>query len=145
MTDAELRRMFEDRSLPLDQWTHRAHVRIAWMYIRTCADFEEACARMRSGVQRYNERNRVPESPTSGYHETTTIAFMHIIRAVDAAYCEAMPTPDSEAFCHTHAQLLNKHILRLFYSPDRRMLPQAKTHFIEPDLAPLPACPPLAG
>ena len=75
---------------------------------------------------------------TRGYNETTTHAMMHLIAATMAAYGEAMPTPDADSFCDTHPHLLSKHILRLFYSPARRMHPDAKSRFIEPDLATLP-------
>jgi hypothetical protein len=33
---------------------------------------------------------------------------------------------------------MTRHVLRLFYSPQRRMDPRAKTEFVEPDLVPLP-------
>jgi hypothetical protein len=33
---------------------------------------------------------------------------------------------------------MTKHALRLFYSPNRRTHPLAKTAFVAPDLAPLP-------
>ncbi len=55
-----------------------------------------------------------------------------------AAYEKLFDTPDSESFCDQHTQLLDRNILRLFYSPDCRSHPDAKTRFIEPDLAPLP-------
>ena len=84
--------------------------------------------------------NNVPEGPTSGYNQTTTEAFIRLIDAVMRAYGEVMPTADSEAFCEMHPQLLNRHVLRLFYSPQRRMHPDAKTRFVEPDLTSLPRC-----
>jgi hypothetical protein len=37
-----------------------------------------------------------------------------------------------------HPQLMSNYVLRFFYSPQRIMLPIAKTTFVEPDLAPLP-------
>jgi hypothetical protein len=80
----------------------------------------------------------VPEGPTSGYNETTTRAFLHLIAATMAAYGETHPTPDGDTFCDAHPQLMTRHALRLFYSPQRRMHSLAKTQFIEPDLAPLP-------
>ena len=58
------------------------------------------------------------------------------------AYGTVIPTADSEAFCDMHPQLLNRNILRLFYSPERRMHPDAKTRFVEPDLTDLPTVPP---
>jgi hypothetical protein len=139
MTDGDraLLRQFESCSLPFDQWTHRAHVRVGYLYL--CDHpFDEALDRMRRGVRRYNAANDVPEGPTSGYNETTTHAFLHLIAAVRAAYGVTHPVDGSETFCDAHPQLMNKHALRLFYSPRRRMDPAAKTRFVEPDLAPLP-------
>jgi hypothetical protein len=135
--DRDLIRQFETCSLGFEQWTHRAHVRVAYLYL--CAHpFETALEQMRRGVQRYNAANNVPESLTSGYNETTTRAFLHLIAAVKAAYSQTHPAESSDAFCDTHPQLMTKHALRLFYSPQRRMDPRAKTKFVEPDLAPLP-------
>ncbi|HVT28810.1 MAG TPA: GNAT family N-acetyltransferase [Lacipirellulaceae bacterium] len=81
----------------------------------------------------------MPDSPTQGYNETTTRAFMHLILATMNAYDGSHPTPDGDRFCDTHPQLMSRHVLRLFYSPQQRMNRQAKTEFVHPDLAPLPA------
>ena len=137
MTDAEHLRSFEDLTLPFEQWTHRAHVKVAFTYLSRYA-FDEALGRMRAGVKAYNARHGVPEGPTSGYNETTTHAFLHLVLATMSAYGGTHPCPNADAFCDTHPQLMTKHALRLFYSPQRRMHPLAKTQFIEPDLAPLP-------
>ena len=137
MDDAELQTKFEDLSLPFDQWTHRAHLRIAFCYLRQHS-FADALDRIRAGIKAYNAVNKVPENPTSGYNETTTVAFLRLVDATMRAYGGVMPTADSHAFCEMHPQLLHKHILRLFYSPQRRMHPQAKTQFVEPDLTALP-------
>lgn len=137
MTDAELLRRFEDCSLPFAQWTHRAHVRVAYLYL--CAHpFDEALRRMRVGVQAYNAAKDVPTGPLMGYNETTTHAFLHLIDAVRRAYAETHAVDSADAFCDMHPQLMTKHALRLFYSPGRRILPEAKARFVEPDLAPLP-------
>src|SRR5450432_211738 len=120
MDDEELRRRFEDRTLPFAQWTHRMHVRIAYCYLHA-HPFDEAVDRIRSGIKAYNAANALPEGPTSGYNETTTVAFLRIIDAVMRTYGKAMPTPDSETFCEMHPQLLHRELLRLFYSPAQRM------------------------
>jgi hypothetical protein len=137
MTDAELQTQFENRTLPFSEWTHRAHVRIAYCYLST-RPFAEALDCIRHGIRAYNAANNVPEGPTSGYNETTTVAFIRLIYAVMQAYGKAMPTADSEAFCDMHPQLLHRHVLRFFYSPERRMHPDAKTTFVPPDLTDLP-------
>ncbi|MCA9249221.1 MAG: hypothetical protein KDA42_18995 [Planctomycetales bacterium] len=142
MNDEELLRSFEDQTLPYDAWTHRAHVKVAFLYLRqnglTDDGFWCSVNKMRTGIQRYNAAQQVPEGPTSGYNETTTVAFMQLVAATMAAYGELFPTPHADAFCDTHPQLRCKEALRLFYSPARRSLPEAKTRFVEPDLAPLP-------
>ena len=135
MDDPELVRQLELLTLPFEQWTHRAHVRVAYTLLRG-HPFPEALARFRKLVQAYNVRNQVPESATQGYNETTTHAMLHLILATIRAYPGDYPNADG--FCDTHPQLMTRHCLRLFYSPDRRMDPQAKTQFVEPDLAPLP-------
>lgn len=137
MANREHLRSFEDLTLPFGEWTHRAHVKVSFTYLRTYP-FDEALDRMRAGVKAYNARHGVPEGPTSGYNETTTRAFMHLIAATLSAYDRTHPTPDAGSFCDTHPQLMTRHVLRLFYSPQRRMHPLAKSVFIEPDLAPLP-------
>lgn len=140
MDDAEFLRHFEDRTLPFAEWTHRAHVKVAYLYLRR-HPFPGALHRMRAGIKAYNAANNVPEGPTSGYNETTTVAFMHLVAATLAAYEGAMPTTDADNFCDTHPQLMTRNVLRLFYSPARRTHPNAKTMFVEPDLAPLPGRP----
>ncbi len=140
MKDADLLHLFESQSLPFQDWTHRAHVKVAYLYLKQ-HPFNSALDKMRTGVKAFNAAHNVPDSPTSGYHETTTHAFLHLIAATIAVYEPIFPTPDADTFCETHPQLMTRHILRLFYSPQHRMHPRAKSQFIEPDLAPLPNCP----
>jgi hypothetical protein len=137
MSDEEFLKSFEATMLPFEQWTHRAHVKVAYLYLKR-HPFEEALQRLRDGIKAYNAAHRVAESPTSGYNETTTRAFLHLIAATMGAYGGTFPTETADAFCESHPQLMTRHALRLFYSPQRRMHPLAKTQFIEPDLAPLP-------
>lgn len=140
MNDREFLASFEDTSLPYAEWTHRAHVKVAYLYLRD-HPFPEALAKIRAGIQRFNRARNVPEGPDRGYNETTTVAFARLVAATIAAYGSIFPTPDAERFCDTHPQLLQKQLLRFFYSPAQRMRPEAKTHFVEPDLASLPPIP----
>jgi hypothetical protein len=137
MTDAELLHQFESLTLPFAEWTHRAHVKVAYLYL-TKLPFNLALEKISANIQRYNAHNNVPEGPTSGYNQTTTHAFLHLVAAVMSAYGKVFPNQDADTFCDTHPQLMTRHALRLFYSPECRMHPLAKTQFIEPDLTPLP-------
>src|SRR4051812_47463650 len=124
MDDADFLRRFEDRSLPFDQWTHRSHVKVAYLYLRHLP-FPAALERVRRGIKAYNAANHVPEGPTTGYNETTTCAFMPLVAATMRAYGETFPTANADAFCDPPPQLMTRHVLRLFYSPARRMDPRA--------------------
>jgi hypothetical protein len=137
MSDDELLRQFESLELPLAQWTHRTHVKVAYLYLRRYG-FERALEEIRVRIKAYNVQNKILESESSGYNETTTHALLHLIAATMNAYAATHPVTDADSFCDTHPQLMTKHVLRLFYSPQQRMHPDAKNRFIEPDLAPLP-------
>jgi hypothetical protein len=133
MTDDVFLQQFESRTLPFAQWTHRAHLKIAYLYL-TRLDFEAAAQKVCDGIRAYNAANNVPESPTRSYHQTTTMAWLHIIAAMLAEYG---PAATADEFLDAQPQLTQK-ILRLFYSCERFASPEAKTTFIAPDLAPLP-------
>jgi hypothetical protein len=140
MSDDELLVAFDAVELSLEQFSHRAHLRLAWILIER-EGFDAALGRLRAGLPRLLEAFGIADSPTQGYHETTTRAFLLLVDVTRRAYQSEMKVNDSEAFCEAHPQLHSSKLLRLFYSPARRMDPRAKSEFLEPDLAPLPQFP----
>ena len=74
MNDQEFLSRFEDCTLPFAEWTHRAHVKVAFLYVRDNS-FERAIEKICAGINAYNAVNDVPEGPMVGYNETTTVAF----------------------------------------------------------------------
>src|SRR5215469_2638701 len=117
---------FEDRSLPFAQWTHRAHLKVAYLYL-TRMEFDAAAQKVCDGIRAYNAANNVPESPTSGYHQTTTMAWLHIMAATIIEYG---PAATADEFLDGQPQLTQKKILRLFYSRERFMSREAKSTFL---------------
>jgi hypothetical protein len=132
--DETFLRRFEDRTLPFDEWTHRAHVKVAYLYLRD-HPFDEALTRIRAGIQAYNAANDVPEGPLTGYHETMTHAWLRLVAVVLDEYG---PAADADAFFDDHPELARRQVLRFFYSRERFTTEAAKHGFVEPDLAPLP-------
>jgi hypothetical protein len=129
---------FEACTLPFEQWTHRAHVKVAWLYLRAYP-LEDAIDRIRAGIKAYNNANDVPDGPGMGYNETVTHAFMHIVHATMQAYGELFPVKTADEFCIAHPHLLHRSLIRIFYSPDgRRDFAAEKTRFVEPDMCDLP-------
>ena len=138
MGDDDLLRAFENCSLPYAEWTHRCHVKVAYLYLRRFP-YEGALARIRNGIQRYNAAQSIVESPTTGYNETTTVAFSRLIAAAIETCRPAGHLLTADQFCDAHPQLMTSRALRSFYSPALRADPRTKLQFVEPDLAPLPA------
>jgi len=138
--DDELLRGFEDCSLPEAAWDHRAHIRIAYIYLRRLP-YKEALEAIRAGIKAYSAALGVRDTATTGYNETTTCAFVQLVAFTLRHYEDLFPTHSSDQFCDTHPQLLTSRVLRLYYSPSRRTNAEAKRRFLEPDLAPLPPLP----
>lgn len=68
---------FAARTLPFSDWHHRAHLKVAYLY-RKRFDFDTVCGKMRDGIRAYNAMNNVPNTPSSGYHETMAIAWLRV-------------------------------------------------------------------
>lgn len=133
MNDNDFLTAFEDCSLPFSHWNHRAHVRVAFLYLSGLG-LAEAIDRMRSGIKAYNTVRGVEDGPSMGYHETTTQAFMRLIHQTLRKHG---PFQDSHEFCEGNPELLDRRGLLCYYTRDRIMEPAAKVGFVEPDIAPL--------
>jgi len=134
MNDEEFLRQFEAAVIPMEQWHHREHIRVAYLYLSRYPQ-DAAIEKICSGIKALNSAQKVPEAIDRGYHDTITLAW---IRLVQCALAEFGPAESADVFMDKHTQLLSKRALLFFYSRDRIMSAEAKARFIEPDLAPLP-------
>ena len=75
LSDEEFLRQFEDCSYPYAHWTHRAHLRVAYCYV-TRFGLEAAIPKVTAGIRAYNRSQGIVDSPTGGYHETMTVAWL---------------------------------------------------------------------
>src|SRR5579862_6753085 len=125
MTDPELLAAFESQSLTHEQWNHRAHLRVAYMYLHGHG-FEHGLVKIREGIKKLNAVQKVPESVDRGYHETITHAFARVVASMIDAHNETLGIKDSESFCEAHPHLLSKMVLRLYYTRARIMTLEAK-------------------
>jgi len=141
---------FESCSIPLGRWNHRAHLTVAYLLLQrhglSPAGLAAATTAMCEGVQRYNAAHHIVQTPTGGYHHTLTIAWMRLVHATlgldgPGGGDPSLP-PSPDAFFDHHTQLASRVLLRLYYTRDRIMSHQARTTWLEPDLAPFPVVPP---
>ncbi|MCA9032571.1 MAG: hypothetical protein KDA66_17270 [Planctomycetaceae bacterium] len=131
--DKELWDAFQSASISEEQWTHRAHVRVGYLFVSRYR-FTEALTRMRDGIQALNQALGTPEAIDRGYHETITRAFLHLIAAAKANWTGE----SSSEFCDAHPELMTKRVLLDYYSRDYMMSAEAKAEFVTPDIQQLP-------
>lgn len=129
--DLEFLRRFEACELPAVEWTHSAHVRIAWLCLNISTP-ESALKRVRDGILRYNTEVL---NLRHKYHETVTVAFMHIVadrKRVNKSW---------KTFSSRVDDVLNVNdpILLRYYSKLVLFSDLARTQFVKPDLMHLPA------
>jgi hypothetical protein len=148
MSDDEFLCAFERCSLNRKDWTHEAHVRMAWLYVTRTPSDGEVFDRVRNGIKKLNSafvrRQQVlcvarppkPKDPRGldGYHETITVAFATMIAS------RIEPGENFAAFRDRNPDLFDRKPSALLkhYSPERLFSAPAKTEFLDPDLEPLP-------
>ncbi len=133
MTDDEFLHAFEACALTRADWTHEAHVRMAWLYARRETTLEQALARMRAGIPKLNASLGTDPSL---YHETVTCAFGTAVYKRATAPTSGQTWTD---FRVNHPELFDKSspLLHRHYAPETLKLDAARLTFVPPDRAPL--------
>lgn len=134
MDDEALWDAFSASKLPAPEWTHRAHLRVAWMFLERHS-FDEAHLLMRVGIVRLNAFHELVETPSRGYHETLTRAWLSLV----AASRGTASARSSEAFLDACGESLTTSAVFRHYSREHVMGVRARAIYVEPDLLPLPA------
>jgi hypothetical protein len=126
---------FVSATLPKEEWTHRAHLLVAlWFATRLPPD--EALDAMRAGILRLNGVHGVVTTPSRGYHETITRAYMRlVVRFVQGEGPESSWAVRAARLMARHGE--RDHLLR-YYTRDRLFSTDARFGWVEPDLLPLP-------
>ncbi len=124
-----------DCTLPREQWTHEAHLKAGlWHALRHSPP--EALALLRSRIGAYNVASGVANTPTSGYHETITRFYVHVI---DDFVQHADRRRPVDELAKTMIDRLGARDLPFrYYSRERLLSPAARLGWLEPDLAALP-------
>lgn len=131
--DERFRDDFESGRIPPPEFNHRAHLRLAYVYL--CEhDPDSACDLMRGGIQRLLAETG---ADTDRYHETLTRAWM---MAVGHFMTGSAPALSFDEFVKQHEALLDPKIMLTHYSRDTLFSQQARADFVKPDIDPIPAC-----
>ena len=123
-----------DRSLPKAEWTHAAHFAAAFWLLRRPE--MHAMRDMPDLIRAYNEATGVPNTDTSGYHETITIASLRLARAWLAARShEPLHAALNELLASDCGR---SDWLLAYWSRSLLLSVAARRAWIEPDLKALP-------
>jgi len=122
-------------SLPKPQWTHRAHFAAALWLMRSRPELELAWVMPRL-IRAYNESTGTANTDTGGYHETITQASL---RAASSFLGKHDGKP-LFAVCNAlmESPLGKSDWLLGYWTKERLFSVEARRHWVEPDITPLP-------
>jgi hypothetical protein len=124
-----------DLSLPKPKWTHEAHFAAA-LWMMSCRKDLDASRDMPGFIRAYNRATGVANTDTEGYHETITQASLRAARSFLAQ------DPRRELFATCNALMASpfgrSDWLLVYWSRARLFSVEARRHWVEPDLKPLP-------
>jgi hypothetical protein len=127
LADREFKLAFENGSLPREEFRHRNHLRLAWLYLGEGDGLATAERLMETSIRRYATHHGAAHK----YHHTITLFWM---RAVAAAAARPPRIPTFDAFIEAHSELLDKNLVQRSYSAARLESPAARSGWVEADL-----------
>lgn len=126
LTDEQFARAFERGEIAPAEFDHRAHVRVAWVYLREGPSLDAATTRMRDAIRRFAAAAHVPQK----YHETITVLWMRLL--ADAASRVATPCELAELF-ERCPELADKDLPLKYYSRERLFSEEARGRWVAPE------------
>jgi hypothetical protein len=130
--DRDFRRAFETGALAPAGFSHRAHVRLGYVYLADSDGVESALERMRTALVAFLAHHGIPAAK---YHETLTRAW---ILAVDHFRHRTPEAASADDFIDRNPALLDSKIMLTHYSAGLLFSDAARAQFVEPDLDPIP-------
>jgi hypothetical protein len=129
LSDTEFAQQFANCTLDPKLFTHEAHLRLAWIHVRRDG-VSQAIENIRSQITAYDRKF----GDGSKYHETITIAAIHVI---DHFIRKSTSTRFSD-FINEFPRLQThfRDILAQHYTSDIFTDAEAKTTFVHPDRQP---------
>jgi hypothetical protein len=122
---------FEGGTLPKTEWTHAAHLLTGACYVHSIGQ-ASALKKMRECVRRHNESVGTINSKTSGYHETITVMWIHLL---DRLRRETEPMNRAEfAALAVERFAARRDIFREYYNFDLVGSTEARLQWVAPTL-----------
>lgn len=124
-SDDNFIRSWEDCSLNDSEFTHKAHVRVAWIYL-TRFPLNKAIDKCCRGIERFDKLN----GDGTKYHKTLTVFAVLLIQKL----MQSKNYASLDAFLHDHDYLITDFMDSVLCFYDKKVLfsTEAKTSFIPP-------------
>ena len=129
--DIEFKNQMESCTFSPQDFNHRAHLRLAYVYL-TENNPDESTAKMRDTLHQFLTHNGVD---TSAYHETITKAW---ILAVHHFMNKTGQSESADQLIDSNPDMLDKNIMMTHYSAELLFSDVARGKFVQPDLDPIP-------
>lgn len=129
--DIEYRRQMESCDYPAADFNHRAHLRLAYVYL-TENNVEKSLRKMRDTLNRFLFHNGVDPSK---FHETLTKAW---ILAVHHFMSRTGNSASADEFIDKNPEMLDTKIMLTHYSAEVLFSDEARAVFVQPNLDPIP-------
>lgn len=112
-----------------DRFGHRQHIHLTWLAVRRYGT-AAAVSLVSEGIQRTARYAGAPHK----YNATVSRAWVELV----GHHVAHQHATSFDAFADRHPVLFDKRLLTRFYRPVTLASPQARTGWVEPDLAPFP-------
>lgn len=124
-----------DCSLPKADWTHEGHFAAALWLLRHRPDLATPDA-MRGLIMRYNEATNTPNTDSSGYHHSITVASLRAAAHYLAKHAPEIPLHEVLAALMASPQGRSDWLL-VYWRRETLFSVAARRDWVPPDLAPL--------
>ena len=131
--DQAFRQSIQALTYPVPDFDHRAHLRLAYIYLTEFEDTGRAVSAMRSSLLALLKHAGV--EPSEKYHETITEAW---ILAVKHFMVNSAASVSADQFIDKNPVLLDSSIMLSHYSKEVLFSDEARVNFLPPDLDPIP-------
>lgn len=125
---------FLSRTLPKQEWTHEAHLKVGLWYLLHYSP-SDSLQKLRTNIKQYNVACGVANTESQGYHETITCFYVwKIAKFLQQVECTQPIDLLADKLITLYG---DKSLPYEYYSQDRLMTKTARLQWVEPDLKPL--------
>lgn len=131
--DNDFKNQIECGVFPVAEFDHRAHLRLAYIYLLQARCTEQAIERIRAAL--FGLLKQADIAPSVKYHHTLTQAW---VLAVQHFMCCTKSCASAQQFIQQNPQMLDSNIMLSHYSADLLFSDDARQRFIQPNLQAIP-------